>query len=394
MNRMFEILLFSISLIALLSAIWILVPAPADFIWLFAVAASEWSLWIAIWALTAIIPCVYMLASGGGKLNIATLTLGSIAFMISLYPLISTLSVAKQYGVSISFTRYFAGLTSKASAPIPSTHAFATSDGNELEFDFYTPTQSNANNGASVIVVHGGSWNRGERSDFPQWNAMLAANGYAVFDIDYRLSQPNYLTATGDVKCGIRWIAEHAAEFAISPERIALLGRSAGGHLALLAAYSETDDRLPASCGQIHPPSKIRAVASIYSPVELTWSYDNPANEFVINGKQTLANFIGGSPHVSDEFRKRYRLASPTSHVNRETPPTLIIHGGRDQLVRQKNMDFLDQKLSEYNIEHKTVLIPYAQHGFDYNINGWGSQVTETVLLEFLRRHTAESNGI
>ncbi|MEJ7700346.1 MAG: alpha/beta hydrolase [Pyrinomonadaceae bacterium] len=94
---------------------------------------------------------------------------------------------------------------------------------------FILPMTNSAANGASVIVVHGGSWNGGERNDFPQWNRWLAVQGYTVFDIDYRVApQPNYLTATSDVKCAIRWIKNHAAEFEISPERIALLGRSAG----------------------------------------------------------------------------------------------------------------------------------------------------------------------
>jgi acetyl esterase/lipase len=78
---------------------------------------------------------------------------------------------------------------------------------------------------------------------------MLAENGYTVFDIDYRIApQPNYLTATGDVKCAVQWIKRHAAQFEIAPGSIVLFGRSAGAHLALLAAYSAGDARIPSSC--------------------------------------------------------------------------------------------------------------------------------------------------
>ena len=100
------------------------------------------------------------------------------------------------------------------------------------------------------------------------------------------------------------------------------------------------------------------------------------------------AALVGGNPHADQEIRDRYTLASPTSNVRPSTPPTLIIHGGHDQLVRPENLHFLDKSLTNANVPHETLLFPYAQHGFDYNINGWGSQVTEKVMLTFLASHT------
>ena len=389
---MVEILLLSISLIVFIAAIWIVVPAPATFIWLFAVAASEWSLWIGLAALMSIIPNVYLLAfRQGGKINLVSLIAALVALIISLYPLASTLSVARAINVDLSLTRYFSGvkrLFSAKEGTQPKTYTFANIDGTELKLDVYLPTQTGENNGASVVVVHGGSWSGGVRSDFPEWNRLLAANGFTVFDIDYRLvPQPNYLTATGDVKCVVGWVQAHAEEFNISPDRIALLGRSAGAHLALLAAYSAGDERLSSTCPNGND-EKIRAVVSIYAPVELLWAYDNPANPRVINGPQTLANFLGGNPHSSDEIRDRFILASPTSHITAESPPTLALHGGHDQLVRAENLTFLDQKLSDAKVEHQSLFIPYAQHGYDYNINGWGSQITGKLIIDFLSSNT------
>lgn len=389
MNRTIEILFLALSVIAFLSAIWIVIPAPATIIWLFAVAASEWSLWLAMLALTGITGNIFIMIWGqGGKLSAASIILGTVAIIISLYPVASTVEVARENGVDLSFSRYFASVGNVFAAkeiPKAETYKFANIGDEEMSLDVYLPATASENSGASVVVVHGGSWNGGVRSDFPQWNWRLAEAGFTVFDIDYRLApQPNYLTATGDVKCAIGWIGKNAERFNIDSDRIALLGRSAGAHLALLTAYSSGDDRLPSSCSEINLAVKIRAVVSLYAPIDLLWAYDNPANSRVIDGPQTLSNFLGGSPHDSNDLRERYVLASPTSHVNRGTPPTLIIHGGKDQLVRRENLQFLDQKLSAFNISHKTLLFPYAQHGFDYNINGWGSQVTERVMLEFL----------
>lgn len=382
--------------VALLAAVWIVVPAPHPSVWLFAVAASEWSLWLAMLALTAIVGALAArYFSGGGKLWFVSLIAGIAALAISLYPLLSIVSTARENKVSLSLKRYFSAISS-GKTPIENfkTYTFAQADGADLQLDVYAPTVENVNNGASVVVVHGGSWSGGRRSDFPEWNRWLAANGYTIFDVDYRLAPPpNYLTATGDVKCAVRWVKNHAAEFNVNPERIALLGRSAGAHLALLAAYSADDGTVPATCAENQSNEKasenVRAVVSFYAPADLLWAFDHPANEAVIDGKQTLAAFLGGSPHESDEMRDKYVAAAPLSHISAQTPPTFLTHGGRDQLVRDENMRFLDEKLKKSKVPHETLLIPYAQHGFDYNFNGFGSQIVQPLMLDFLGSSTA-----
>ncbi len=391
-SRLVNILAIALTFIALLSVIWIIVPAPDYHVWLFSVAVGEWSLWFGALALFGmILGLIVRAASGKGKSGTASLIIGSVAFIVSLYPLFSTLPMASEESVLFSFKRYFSGFNSaETQTQNFTTYTFAQIDGKDLQMDVYSPTNETANNGASVIVVHGGSWNGGTRGDFPQWNQWLAEQGFVVFDVDYRLApQPNYLTAPGDVKCAVHWVKKHAAEFKISPERIALFGRSAGAHLALLAAYSVDDARLqPATCADKEMSENVRAVVSFYAPIDLLWGYDNPANRLVINGPATLARFLGGSPHESAELRERFILASPTTHVKEITPPTLLIHGGQDQLVRSENMTRLAEKLKAAGVPHKTLFIPYAQHGFDYNFNGFGSQILQAVIFNFLRENT------
>jgi len=158
--------------------------------------------------------------------------------------------------------------------------------------------------------------------------------------------------------------------------------------LALLAAFSAGDARLPATCQDVETSENVRAVVSLYAPIDLLWAYDNPANQLVIDGPATLSRFLGGSPRESAEIRERFVFASPIAHITTRTPPTLLIHGGQDQLVRVENMYFLADKLKQTNIPHKTLYIPYAQHGFDYNFNGFGAQIAESVILNFLRENT------
>lgn len=374
MNYFIQILPIIFSLIVLLSVIWIIFPAPSYYVWLYSVVVSEWSLWFGGLALFAIFSASvgYIFYKNGTILSVSII-IGGIGFLISLYPFFSSISAARENGVSLSFGQYFSAVFGNKSDANPfQTRVYER----DFKVDIYLPKDKNLRQGASLIVVHGGSWSGGERNDFPQWNQWFSDNGFAVFDIDYTLVQPNYDAAVGDVKSAVRWIKNHAAEFEISPDKIVLLGRSAGGHLALISAYSADNEE------------KVCAVISIYAPTNLTWAFDNPANTFVIDGKKTLSNFLGGSPHESDELRKRYLSASPTENINAQTPPTLLFHGGKDQLVRLENMYFVTEKLNASNVTNHTVYIPYGQHGFDYNSNGWGSQITKSVMLKFLAENT------
>jgi acetyl esterase/lipase len=393
MRRLFNLLPLVLNLIALSAVIWIIVPAPDYRVWLFSVAASEWSLWFGALALLGSIGVFFSRRFGGnGGVRLAALLIGGAAFIISLYPLLSVLSIARERNVSLSLKTYFNGIWKENNSSANelkdfTTYTFTQEGSDDLQLDVYLPTGSAAN-GAGVIVVHGGSWSGGARNDFPQWNRWLAAQGYTVFDVDYRLAPPNYLTATGDVKCAVRWVKNRAAEFKVAPDKIAVLGRSAGAHLALLAAYSAGDARLPSTCSENDESEAVRAVVSFYAPIDLIWGYDNPANQLVIDSPATLIRFLGGSPHESNEVRERFVLASPVAHVSSVTPPTLLIHGGQDQLVRSENMLRLAGKLKEANAAYETLYIPYAQHGFDYNFNGFGAQIAQSAILRFLREHT------
>jgi acetyl esterase/lipase len=406
LSRTLNVLALLAGVASSLASVWIVVPAPAYSLWLVAVAASEWGLYLAALGAFGIVCALSTRAVSGGVLWLPSLIAGSLAVVFGLYPLASAMVVARAHGVSLSLGRYTDGLVGRVTGSVSedergpfTTHTYATVEGRELRLDAYLPPAGVVQSGAAVIVVHGGSWGGGERSDFPRWNHWLAGEGFAVFDVDYRLSpQPNWLAATGDVKCAVAWVKRHAEEFRVSPDRLALLGRSAGGHLALLAAYTADDTRLPPSCsgqasGEESVPTAagetgVRAAISLYGPTDLVWAYDNPANMRVLDGPETLRRFLGVRPHESGETLERYMLASPTAHVTPRTPPTLLVHGGHDQLVRAENMERLALRLEESRVPHRAVFLAYAQHGFDYNFNGWGSQVFRPVLLDFLREHT------
>ncbi|HEY9404417.1 MAG TPA: alpha/beta hydrolase [Pyrinomonadaceae bacterium] len=370
--------------ISMLFTIWIVVPAPSFSLFQVAVGASEWSLWFGAVGLVGAGLSLSARAAGSGRAVWLALSLGITAVGLSLIPPLDGWRVARANEIELSLGQYLFGSRDDENVRVErATETFATVEGQTLKLDVYLTRSTGTALRAAVVVVHGGSWGAGERSDYPRWNEWLARQGYAVFDVDYRLApQPNWQMATGDVKCAVGWIKANAARFAVDPARIALLGRSAGGHLALLAAYSTDESSLAPSCAV--PDASVRAVVSLYAPTDLKWGYEHPANRRVLDGQVKIRDFVGGTPATAPEA---VRLASATTHVNSQSPPTLLFHGGRDQLVGDRHMTLLTERLSQHHISHRALHIPYAQHAFDYNFDGWGSQLARPLLLGFLREH-------
>jgi acetyl esterase/lipase len=383
-------LMSSIIPLALLSLL--IVPAPSRTLWLVAVGIGEWSLIFGCWGLAGAILGILQLRGGaipGGGLACVC---GLLAAALSLYPLIASLPVARANGVRLSISKYFLGTRPKLSIPVQ-TFTFAMVEGTPLHLDAYLPfgddkASESETRRAAIVVVHGGGWDSGRRSDFSEWDRWLVSEGYAVFDIDYRVSpQPNWCTSVEDALTAIIWVKDHAVLFGIDRNRIALLGRSAGGQLALVAAYKAAN--AVKEIGK--PDATVRAVVAFYAPTDLVWSYYNPANQRVIDGPDTLRRLTGGSP---DTVPENYNWASPTMQVSGNSPPTMLVHGGQDQLVRHENMTRLMQELRTNKLtgeplgrdtgKDRAVYLPYAQHGFDYNFRGWGSQIVEPLLLDFL----------
>ncbi|HEY9284564.1 MAG TPA: alpha/beta hydrolase, partial [Pyrinomonadaceae bacterium] len=156
-----------------------------------------------------------------------------------------------------------------------------------------------------------------------------------------------------------------------------------GGQLALLAAYTANDPALrPGSCGARE--TSVRAVVSFYGPTDLTWAYAHPGRPDVIDTRRVLENYLGGSPASAPEV---YASASPVEHVGAQSPPTLFLHGGRDQVVRAENVGRITPRLAAAGVPFTYVHLPWANHGFDYNFDGWGSQIAQAEISKFLDDH-------
>ena len=201
----------------------------------------------------------------------------------------------------------------------------------------------------------------------------LAGRGFAVADIIYRLAPKwRFPAPVEDVRAAIGFLRAGADSLGIDPNQIVLLGRSAGGQIALTAAYSLKD---PA----------IRGVISLYGPTDMYWGWDHPSNPEVIDTPRNLREYLGGRP---SEVPAAYDAASPIRLVTSSVPPTLFLHGGRDELVSPEDSARLSKRLTEAGVRNLNVSLPWATHGFDYIVRGPGGQISAYAIEYFLETVT------
>jgi len=220
-----------------------------------------------------------------------------------------------------------------------------------------------------VVMIHGGSWRGGSRRDLPDLNRYLAARGFAVAAVSYRFAPADpHPAASNDIHAAIQFLKSNASRLEIDPSRIALIGRSAGGQLALLEGYTGRD---PA----------IRGVAALYAPSDQLFGYQNPSNPRVLNSTLVLESYLAGNPKTKPDA---YRTASPINFVRRSTVPTLLVHGDKDELVWVRQSERLDAKLAAAHRPHFFLRLPWATHGCDYNFNGPCGQISTYAIEVFL----------
>lgn len=353
---------------------------------LIAAVVEGYSLWLAAFAVLGI--CVALLARRAGlqRSSLVAAVLGVVTVALCLVPVVQGWRTASQEGVALSLSEYF----SFPSISSPETVTYARPDGEELKLDVRRRPDQGDTAGPkrrpAVVTVHGGGGMLGRRSEEILWSEWLAEQGYVVFSIDYRLGlPPRWQDATGDVKCAVGWAKENAGRYGVDPDRIALMGRSAGGHFALLAAYTEGDPRLPPSCDV--PDSGVAAVAAFYPGTDFTridetqWPWWRPNLESSV--KDSTGTDVD---YVAEGDR---HLASPVSHVDPGDPPTFLAHGGQDQFSPSEQSILLANQLEEEGVPHRLIELPWANHSFDLAWGSWDTQIVRHELEEFLEHRLA-----
>lgn len=314
----------------------------------------------------------------------------------ALLALLSFVSLTGAIGVGIQFAALAAShgatydVIRQARTPTPAERgpdervAFAEIAGQQLHAEIWHATNPS---GAGVLFIHGGAFTHGSPGLRPHLFAGFADAGYAVADIEYRLSPPpRWQDARADVLCALGWFQSVATRYGVDPTRIVVMGDSAGGNLALVAAYTPgqalaSGDPAPSCDVTPAPPA---GVIALYPTADLagTWadvrelSDDTPFPEL----------YVGGTPN---DFPDRYEAASIQHLVRAGLPPTLIITGTNDRLVRVERIRDVVARLREAGSVVELVEVPFAEHAFDGAENGFGMQLEETIIPAFINRVVA-----
>jgi acetyl esterase/lipase len=249
---------------------------------------------------------------------------------------------------------------------------FASPGGVPLHLDVHAPVAPGSY--PAIVQIYGGSWQRGEPGDNATFSRYFAARGFVVFAIDYRHAPRwRWPAQIEDVRTALAWIRSHGPEYGADVSRVALVGRSAGAHLALLAAY------MP---GNPH----VSGVVSYYGPTDLAAGYRSPPRPDPIDVRTLIATLLGGTPDTVPDL---YRDASPITYAPHPQPPTLLLYGGRDHIVSPQFGASLHDRLRATGTPVALLALPWAEHAFDAVAFGPGAQLalfhTERFLAWALR---------
>lgn len=219
--------------------------------------------------------------------------------------------------------------------------------------DVYLPPNRSISSTNVIVMIHGGSWSAGDKSDFTSFIDTIQRRfpGYAIFNLNYRLANGLinlFPTQEQDIKSAIDFIYSKKNDYKIS-DNYALLGSSAGAHLALLQAYKDT------------VPVRIKTVIDFFGPADMTAMYNDPA----LPGSEVLIfNVVGATPSTDSVL---YAQSSPINFVTPGAAPTIIFHGGSDMVVRHEQSDSLFARLDSANVPATYVIYPTLNHGWTNN---------------------------
>jgi len=263
------------------------------------------------------------------------------------------------------------------------------------KLDLYLPkNRKTGEKSPAILLIHGGGWKEGDKRQPREieFGTTLAENGYVAASINYALrSAGKFPLNLQDCKNGIRYLRAHAGELGIDPTRIAVMGGSAGGHLALLVAYTGDNPDLAPTEPYPGVSDKVSCVVDFYGITDIgTRKKTDPnGNPTELRGVESEVQAIFGSK--AEDWKK----ASPVTYVKRDIPPTLILHGKKDTTVDFDQSQELADALKKTGATYEIIRLPSAPHSFSfqYAIPKSKKPLEKSVgpeVLAFLKKHLIE----
>jgi acetyl esterase/lipase len=236
--------------------------------------------------------------------------------------------------------------------------------GREEKLDLYQPAgRAPEVRSPAVVIIHGGGWIQGDKAAEREFitATTLAKAGYVCISIEYwKKEKGRWPTNLQDCKNAVRWLRVNAARLQIDPEKIGVIGGSAGGHLALMVAY--TAGHADLDPGPLYPgvSDQVFACVNMYGISNLLTRQGTDASGKP-NGKLSDTRLLKESRDAAPE---KWKAASPVSYIQKSTPPTLTLHGSNDTTVDRDQSAELDRKLIAAGAESKLIMVEGANHAW------------------------------
>ena len=233
-------------------------------------------------------------------------------------------------------------------------------DGLAMTMDHFQPT-AESNHAAVIFMVSGGWYSRWSPPETmkPLFQPYLDA-GFTVLAVRHG-SSPRYTIpeAVSDVNRAVRFIRLSADRFEIDPDRLGVLGMSAGGHLSLVLGTTGDDGDAGNNDAVDATASRVQAVVALVPPTDLRVAvWESPESLPAYRGFPAL-----------DLPMKEAEEHSPLVHVSSDDAPSLVIMGGRDELVPKRHGEWIAEAFAKENVPHKLIVFPDAGHGLEGDDN-------------------------
>ena len=230
-----------------------------------------------------------------------------------------------------------------------------------------------------VVLIHGGGWIGNDKyadmGYMPNTVAAILNNGMAIASIDYRFAtQAVFPAILQDCNKAVSFLYDNADKYGLDKNSIALMGFSAGGHLASLMGTSQNNKVSDFYFPNTYRPFQYKAVVDFYGPTDLVLL---PGNE---DEKSPEGLLIGAAPLLRPDLAKR---ASPIAYIDKNDPPFLIYHGEKDNTVSNKQSKLFSAWLTYYGVTNELTIVKDAPHfGTMYDVPEISNKV-----INFLKQH-------
>jgi acetyl esterase/lipase len=283
------------------------------------------------------------------------------------------------------------GATGTPATPLPASQVQVTKDvvftdigGTRLTMDVFAPRES-APNRPAVVLIHGGAWGTGNAHDLSTEGKLIARQGWVAFSINYRLADqtstpwPDELT---DVQRGVRWVGANASTYGADPQKLTVMGFSAGGHLAaMVGAIGTAIDGTGGPLSDPNPPVKVVAVAAWSPPSRLAGLVPVEGGDppDCADNKQCaqfwrlplVKNFLGCLP---DACPDKYTQASSNTRVTAKATPTWFANA-TSEVTGWPQAEAYDKALTTAGVDHKFDVVQGSQHADQYRAKVWNDMM-------------------